>query len=309
MSNSPLVTYTRISPNQSSRLGNKITTITIHHMAGILDVETVGRIFSDGYREASSNYAIDNDLNVGMYVEEKDRSWASSNGDNDRKAVTIELANDEVGGDWHVSDAVIEKCIELCVDICKRNGIRELNYTGDTSGNLTKHCWFAATLCPGPYLGSKFPYIAASVNARLNGAQPIPQPDPKPDDLLEEDGIFGPASTKAMQKWLGLDQTGRIPGQDKALAKYFPALTSCTWEDDGSVTIKYFQRYLTQRGFGPGPADGYLGPNTVKAWRRWLKVQQWFDIDVTSVFDAKAAWCMQRFLNIVLGRGETAPIK
>ena len=150
--------------------------------------------------------------------------------------------------------------------------------------------------------------VVASVEPK---PEPKPEPAPKPTvpKIIEEDGIFGPASTRAMQKWLGLDQTGRIPGQDKALAKYFPALTSCTWEDDGSVTIKYFQRYLMQRGFGPGPADGYLGPNTVKAWRRWLKVQQWFDIDVTSVFDAKAAWCMQRFLNIVLGRGETAPIK
>lgn len=150
--------------------------------------------------------------------------------------------------------------------------------------------------------------VVASVEPK---PEPKPEPAPKPTvpKIIEEDGIFGPASTKAMQKWLGLDQTGRIPGQDKALAKYFPALTSCTWEDDGSVTIKYFQRYLMQRGFGPGPADGYLGPNTVKAWRRWLKVQQWFDIDVTSVFDEKAAWCMQRFLNIVLGRGETAPIK
>lgn len=141
--------------------------------------------------------------------------------------------------------------------------------------------------------------------------EPTPEPTPKPDvpKIIEEDRIFGPESTKAMQKWLGLDQTGRIPGQDKALAKYFPALTSCTWEDYGSVTIKYFQKYLTQRGFPTGPADGYLGPNTCKAWRKWLKEQQWFNIKVTNVFDADAAWCMQRFLNIVLGRGEQAPIK
>ena len=176
MSNSPLVTYTRISPNQSSRLGNKIDTITIHHMAGNLSVETVGRVFSDGYREASANYAIDNDLQVGMYVEEKDRSWASSNGDNDRRAVTIELANDEIGGQWHVADKVIAKCIDLVVDICQRNGIKKLNYTGDTSGNLTKHCWFAATLCPGPYLGSKFDYIADQVNLRLDPPKPTPKP-------------------------------------------------------------------------------------------------------------------------------------
>ena len=137
MSNSPLVTYTRISPNQSSRLGNKITTITIHHMAGILDVETVGRIFSDGYREASSNYAIDNNLEVGMYVEEKDRSWASSNGDNDRKAVTIELANDEVGGDWHVSDAVIDT-IQLPASAWTKDKMLfvKIRYLGITSSSI-----------------------------------------------------------------------------------------------------------------------------------------------------------------------------
>lgn len=82
---------------------------------------------------------------------------------------TIEVANDEYGGNWHVSDVALQKTIDLCVDICQRNGIKRLNYTGDTSGNLTKHEWFAKTDCPGPYLGSKFPYIADEVNKRLGG--------------------------------------------------------------------------------------------------------------------------------------------
>ena len=296
MSNSPLVTYTRISPNQSSRLGVKIDTITIHHMAGILDVQTVGRIFAGDDREASSNYAIDNDLQVGMYVEEKDRSWASSNGDNDRRAVTIELANDEVGGDWHVADKVIEKCIELCVDICQRNGIKALNYTGDTKGNLTKHCWFAATACPGPYLGSKFPYIAEQVNKRLSGATPIPTPDPQPGDLLEEDGIFGPLSVRALEKLCGYQETGVFESQEKSLAKHWPALTAVTYGDNGSEAVKAFQEYLTGRGF-PCEADGYLGPETIKAWRTWLKKQQGFSITVSGKFDELAAWATQRTLN------------
>lgn len=299
MSNSPLVTYTRISPNQSSRLGNKITTITIHHMAGILDVETVGRIFSDGYREASSNYAIDNNLDIGMYVEEKDRSWASSNGDNDRRAVTIELANDEVGGDWHVADAVIEKCIDLCVDICRRNGIRELNYTGDTSGNLTKHCWFAATLCPGPYLGSKFPYIAAEVTKRLSGAEPIPSPIPTPAVKLDEDGIFGPLSVSALQRWLGTTVDGEISGQVYELKKYWTALTSVTYEDCGSECVEALQKYLTKRGYACD-ADGYLGPKTIRQIRSWLRNQQGFNIPVSNYFNEAAAKAMQHFLNVVL---------
>ena len=298
MSNSSLVDYTRISPNQSSRLGQKIDTITIHHMAGNLTVETVGRVFSDGGREASSNYAIDNNLRVGMYVEEKDRSWASSNGPNDRRAITIELANDEIGGNWHVSDKVVAKCIDLVVDVCKRNGIQALNYTGNTSGNLTMHCWFAATACPGPYLKTKFPYIAQEVNKRLNGSTPI---TPTPAKVIDEDGYFRYESTMAMQRWLGTVQDGEISGQEKSLKKYWPALLSCTYESTGSPMVKAFQEYLTKRGF-PCDADGYLGPKTIKQWRSWLKKQQGFSITITSTFDTSAAWAMQHFLNIVLAQ-------
>jgi hypothetical protein len=81
------------------------------------------------------------------------------------------VANDEVGGNWHVSDTALSKLVELCADICRRNGIPKLNFTGDKSGNLTMHKWFAPTACPGPYLASKFPYIAKEVNKRLGNAQ------------------------------------------------------------------------------------------------------------------------------------------
>ena len=156
MSNSPLVTYTKLSPHYDSRDGVKITDITIHHMAGNLTVYQCGEVFQT--REASANYGVDGEGRVGMYVEEKNASWANANKASNQRSITIELANDVVGGDWHVSDTAIEKCIELCVDICRRNGI-DLVYTGDTSGTLTRHNMFYATACPGPYLQSMFPYI------------------------------------------------------------------------------------------------------------------------------------------------------
>lgn len=171
MSNSSLVNYTKISPNSNNPRNNKIKKITIHHMAGNLSVETCGNIFANSSRKASSNYGIGSDGRVGMYVEEKNRSWCSSNANNDHQAITIEVAND--GGantNWHVSDKALAKLIELCVDICKRNGITKLNYTGDASGNLTRHNMFANTTCPGGYLQSKFPYIADEVNKRLSGS-------------------------------------------------------------------------------------------------------------------------------------------
>lgn len=169
MSNSPLVDYTKHSPNCTKPRKHRIDRITIHHMAGNLSVETCGQVFQT--RKASANYGVGTDGRIGLYVDESDRSWASSNAANDHRAVTIEVANDEIGGDWHVSDLALENTIELCVDICKRNGIARLDFTGDTSGNLTMHKWFKATECPGPYLESKFPYIAQRVNERLQGAK------------------------------------------------------------------------------------------------------------------------------------------
>ena len=168
MSNSKLVNYTKLSPNCNKPRNHVIDKITIHHMAGNASIETCGRIFADPNRKGSSNYGIGTDGRIGLYVDEANRAWTSSNAANDHRAVTIEVANDGGAPDWHVSDKALETTIKLCVDICKRNNIKKLNFTGDKSGNLTMHKWFAATACPGPYLESKFPYIAQEVNRRLS---------------------------------------------------------------------------------------------------------------------------------------------
>ena len=168
MSNSSLVDVTILSPNCNSPRNNAIKKITIHHMAGNLSVERCGELFADPNREGSSNYGIDSDGRVGLYVNEADRAWTSSSPQNDNQAVTIEVANSQYGGDWPVSDKAYEKLIDLCVDICRRNGIERLNFTGDATGNLTMHKYFAATNCPGPYLEARFQDIADKVNAKLN---------------------------------------------------------------------------------------------------------------------------------------------
>lgn len=167
MSNSKLVSFTRLSPNCNKPRQKKIDTITIHHMAGNGTIEACGAIFADPKRQASSNYGIGTDGRIGLYVDEANRAWTSSSAANDHRAITIEVANDSGAPTWHVSDKALAATIDLCVDICQRNGIKKLNFTGDKSGNLTMHKWFAATNCPGPYLESKFPYIAEEVNRRL----------------------------------------------------------------------------------------------------------------------------------------------
>ena len=102
-------------------------------------------------------------------MEEANRSWASSSPENDHAAVTIEVANEETGGSWRVSDQAYEALIALCTDICRRNGMEELVYTGDASGSLTIHKMFADTECPGPYLESRMEEIAETVSKNLKG--------------------------------------------------------------------------------------------------------------------------------------------
>ena len=178
MSNSSLIDHVHISPHSTNPRQDKIKKITIHHMAGNLSVETCGNVF-DGSREVSSNYGIDSKGRVGMYVEEKNRSWCSSSRANDNQAVTIEVANSKTGGDWPVSDKALAKLIELCTDICKRNGIKELKFTGNANGNLTLHKYFASTSCPGPYLEGKMKYIASEVNKRLTPKETTQKPSNK----------------------------------------------------------------------------------------------------------------------------------
>lgn len=175
MSDSSLVSIKKVSPYKSERVyrnddsTGKISKITIHHMAGKMSAGGCLDWFSSPQCSASSNYVIGYDGTIGLSVPEAYRSWCSSNKDNDNIAITIECSNTGSNdSNWPVSDTVLEKCIVLCWDICKRNNIAALNYTGKTDGNLTRHDMFINKVCPGPYLGSKFPYIVEQVNSRLN---------------------------------------------------------------------------------------------------------------------------------------------
>lgn len=186
MSNSSLVSYTKISPNRTSPRNHKIDTITIHCVVGQCSVETLGNIFANPSRQASCNYGIGHDGRIGMYVEEKDRSWCSSSRSNDNRAITIEVASDTVHP-YAVRDNVYKSLINLLVDICKRNGIKKLLWEGDKKlvgqidrQNMTVHRWFANKACPGEYLYNKHAEIAAEVNKRLN---PTSTNDRLDDDL------------------------------------------------------------------------------------------------------------------------------
>lgn len=181
MSNSPLVDYTRISPNKNSPRNHKIDTITIHCVVGQCTVETLGNIFAPTSRQASSNYGVGTDGKIGMYVEEKDRSWCSSNAANDNRAVTIEVASD-TKHPYAVNDRAFAALLDLVTDICKRNGTKKLVWSTKKADrvnhkngcNMTVHRDYANKSCPGDYLYNRHGEIAAEVNRRLGVADTAP---------------------------------------------------------------------------------------------------------------------------------------
>ena len=178
MSNSKLVSYTRLSPNCTKPRRGKIDTITVHCMAGNLSVESCGAVFAAPAREASSNYGIDSKGRIALYVDEANRSWCSGNAANDHRAVTIEVANTVAADPWPVSDAAYKALIDLLTDICQRNGIKQLLWKGDKrligqvdKQNMTVHRWFQNKSCPGDWLYSRHGQIAEEVNRRLRGKE------------------------------------------------------------------------------------------------------------------------------------------
>ncbi len=178
MGYSSLVDYVRLSPNHSGERRYPITRITPHYAGGNVSIETLGDIFAPPERQASSQYGVGSDGRVGLYVDEDNRAWTSGSYDNDNRAVTIECANLEDGS---LTDAAWETLVELCADICERNGKTRLVYRGSADYDgladgdmlLTKHKWFQATDCPGPWLDTQFDRLADEVNERLG----IPVPD------------------------------------------------------------------------------------------------------------------------------------
>lgn len=181
MSNSNLVTYTKLSPNCTKPRNHAIDTITIHVFVGQVTAEQGCNIKSfthyNPVNGASCNYVVGYDGSIGLCVDEANRSWCSSNGKNDHRAITIEVAS-ETKHPYAVTNKAYSALIELVADICKRNNIKQLLWKADKSlvgkvdqQNMTVHRWFANKSCPGDYLYNRHGDIAAKVNELL-GVRP-----------------------------------------------------------------------------------------------------------------------------------------
>lgn len=217
MSNSKLVNKTILTSKNytKGRSGYKIKKITIHHCAGVMSVENIGKLFKNGSREVSAHYGIGNDGRIGQYVEEKNTAWTDGNWVSNCTSVTIETSNNKTGGKWTVGNKALNSLIKLVADIGKRNGLGTLV----KGKNVTWHRMYASTTCPGDYLLSKMDYIIKEAN-KLNKATPVKPTKLNLTKTLKK-GSKGTA-VKNLQKALkGLTVDGIFGVKTKAKVKAF----------------------------------------------------------------------------------------
>lgn len=269
MSNSPLATYKKISPNRTCPRNHEIDTISIHCAViqatakQILNLSHFTKF--DNVNGASCNYAVGCDGSIGIGVDEKDRSWCTSSRSNDHRAITIEVASD-TKHPYAVTDAAMEALIELIVDICKRNNIKKLLWKGDKNligqvnkQNMTVHRWFANKACPGDYLYNKHSYIASEVNKKL-GVK-FTTSSKKSTKKSTKKGSTCTVTMKVLQK-------GSTGAQVKALQILLIGYGySCGRAgadgDFGTGTVSAVKKYQRAKGL---TVDGVVGKNT------WLKL-------------------------------------
>lgn len=256
-SNSKLVNYTKISPNRTlSR--NDIVTVAIHCMAGHLSVEQCANVFSSPSRAASSNYGIDDEGKVGLYVEEKHRAWTTSSRAVDMHAVTIEVASDSKAP-YAVTDKAYEKLILLVTDICKRNNIKRLHWSDNKAirkanvehGYIQVHCDYANKACPGQFLLSRMDDIVKEVNKNLGAFDTkVPHNEYSHSDFVKD-----------------IKESLHVTDDKDLLQK---TITISAKTNRKHKCVKYIQKYLKEKGYSEiGNADGIAGPKFTMAIKHY----------------------------------------
>ena len=289
--NSPLITYTYILPYRNeNRFSdfptckepiNQITKITIHHYAGVVK-NLKDYIAVANSRKESCQYLIDLYGNIGLFCPESSRSWCSSSAWNDNRAITIEVSNDIVGEPWSISSASYNALIKLCIDICKRNGINKLEFTGDKNGSLTYHYMFAATACPATWIKNHTQEICDKVNAQLTE-----DPIGYTKTLVSGTPIYAEIGKPATGKIATTTRYTIVQEKTVNYIKYGKLKSGVGWVElekikrtfdiNNADDVKELQTALNKNGFNCGIPDGIIGNKTQNAMFQAL-CEQWLQV-------------------------------
>ena len=271
-SNSSLVAYTLLSPNHSGLRTEQIDRISPHCVVGQCTAEGLGDWFHKSSTKASSNYGIDKNGRIGLYVEEKNRSWCTSSNANDQRAVTIECASDKAEP-YAMHQVVYDRLVDLCEDICRRNGKKKLLWFGDKNKSLnyqpkademliTVHRWFANKSCPGDWLYARLGDLAAKVTSRL-----------------------GSGNVEVISSGM---QAGEFQGlkEEQVLAKVGPLFTA-DQKKSGILASVSMAQFILESGYGK--SELALGANNCFGMKKSLSGNTWSDSvwDGVSIYKKK----------------------
>lgn len=231
-----------------TKWGGKIKKITIHHVAGVVSIENLGKLWQRKGRNGSSHYGIGNDGRIGQYVDEKDVAWTDSNWNSNKNSVTIETSNSKTGGNWPVSDKALNSLIKLVADIGKRNNLGTLV----KGKNVTWHSMYANTYCPGNYLRGKMDYIISEANKINNKSTSSKPSSSSSSNFLGKRGYlkYGDSGENVGKIASFMYKTFPSYTKKAALGNYFGK--------NLLASIKEFQRRTGLE------ADGNIGPLTLK---------------------------------------------
>ena len=286
MSKSSLATesYPAYTGNYTKGRTQKISKITIHHMAGKLTAKQCGQIFQTKGRKASSHYGIGYDGTIANYVDEADTSWCDANWNSNCKSITIETSNNVVGGDWTVSDESLNSLIKLVADIAKRNNFGTLV----KGTNVTWHSMYANTACPGAYLLSKMDYIVDEANKILNGTTASQNTSNLVSTIqqwfnnnysnvfgkIAVDNSFGPDTRKHLIQALQQEMNKQYRAGLDRDGSFGPATRRCFLDlkrgVSGNIT-RICQAFLYYKGYDPNGFDGSYGPGMESAVIQYQK--------------------------------------
>jgi hypothetical protein len=214
-----------------SRAGRKINGVVIHHVAG---TNGLAYVANTNARNSHPTYHIANSGAVTGIVH-PDRRPYSTAGEPDPNAVTFEIDNSSLGGDWPVSDLALNSLIDVIVYHASQSPRAGKGFALNDKARVQSeffiawHSQYKATACPGAFLMSKLDYIVSECNKRASGKPSIPSVPSVPsvstgkprlgkwlkngstgDNVrylqaalggLKVDGIFGSITEKAVRKF------------------------------------------------------------------------------------------------------------
>lgn len=174
--------------NGTSRNGHRVERVILHHMAGWFRT-SVNFMKSRNSRGSCSTYAVGDGQMICLIDE--DFRPSSTGWQNDQNAITFEIANSQIGGNWPVDERSLEIVACTIADISIRHGWDDIR----KGIEVRWHSQFSQTACPGPFVLSRIDWIVArakQVRAELlGGSAPKPTPSGSTYTVVKGDTLSG----------------------------------------------------------------------------------------------------------------------